>query len=98
MKEPTIFLPQQNHYIPAIAIQRATLRHSISRLAVATRNAPDQICGEARRVGYTGKTEHDFALYRLKIKTGHGQTITLPGFYIVEDGIFLDYEQWRQLQ
>ncbi|HTK05556.1 MAG TPA: hypothetical protein VL485_00150 [Ktedonobacteraceae bacterium] len=99
MKKPVMFLPQQNHYIPAIAIQQATLKHSSGRLAVATKTAPDQICGEARRVGYTGKTENDLALYRLKIKPGHGQpTTTLPGFYIINGGLFLDYEQWKQAQ
>ncbi len=97
MKEPVVLSSQQNHYIPAIAIQRATLKHSVNRLAVATSAAPKQICGEARQVGYTGKSENDLALYRLKIKPGEGQsTVTLPGFYIVEGGLFLDYEEWKQ--
>jgi hypothetical protein len=97
MRESVVLSPQPHYYIPAVAIQRATLKHSANRLAVATDTAPGQICGEARRIGYTGKGENDLALYRLKIKPGQGQpTTTLPGLYIIEGGQFLDYEQWKQ--
>ncbi|HTI13053.1 MAG TPA: hypothetical protein VL461_00585 [Dictyobacter sp.] len=87
----------RNMYIPAVSILRATLRYSANKLPVATMNTPDQICGEARRIGYTGKQAHDLALYRLKVRPGKGaSTITLPGLYILDDGLFQDYEQWQQ--
>ena len=96
MKEQKASLPQ-TIYIPGIPVDRATLKHSLNRLPVALLKQPDHICGEARRVGYTGKEDQDLALYRLKIKANKGlPTITLPGFFIIENGIFRDYEHWYQ--
>src|SRR5437762_4353176 len=87
--------PPQQTYIPTVVIGRITLKHSLYRLPIATANAPDQICGVAQRVGYTGKQENDLAIYRLKVKTGNNlPVITLPGFFVLEQGIFVDYEQW----
>lgn len=92
MSHDLLLQPQQT-YIPAIAIGRATLKHSWSRVPVATSSAPDQVCGEARRIGYTGKKESDLALYRLKIKPHNGSpTMTLPSLYIIADGSFEEYE------
>jgi|YelNatPaOPRAMG01_1025707.scaffolds.fasta_scaffold308760_1 hypothetical protein len=94
-----LLLPSQHTYIPAIGITRATHKHSWGRMGVATVATPDQLCGEARRIGYTGKDDDALALYRLKIKLGGGlPTVTLPSLYIVEDGCFVDYEQWCQAQ
>src|SRR5579883_261441 len=96
MKEPVVLQPQ-HIYIPAVAIARATFKHSWNKLPVATVAAPDHVCGEARRIGYTGKQEGDLALYRLKVKVGKGlPTMTLPSLYIIENGLFVDYEQWQQ--
>ena len=87
--------PPQQTYIPAVAISRITLKHTLYRLPVATRDAPDHICGLAQRVGYTGTKENDLAIYRLKVKIGnHLPVMTLPGFFVLEQGIFVDYEQW----
>ncbi|GCE47899.1 hypothetical protein EI42_06185 [Thermosporothrix hazakensis] len=92
-------LRRQRIYIPAVSINRATLKHSWIRVLVATLDEPEQICGVARRIGYTGKQEDALALYRLKIKQGHGHpTVTLPGIYIIDDGLFQDYEEWKQKQ
>ena len=92
-------LPSQQTYVPAIGIARATLKHSWGRMGVATSATPDQVCGEARRIGYTGKEDDALALYRLKIKLGNGlPTVTLPNLYLVEEGRFIDYEQWCQEQ
>ena len=89
-------LSDQHTYIPSVAIIRATLKYSSNKLPVSTLSNPEQICGEARRIGYTGKLDSDLALYRLKIKMGKEYpTLTLPGLYIIEDGIFQDYEEWR---
>jgi hypothetical protein len=80
-------------HILAIAITHATLKHSWNKVPVATVTAPEQVCGEARRIGYTGKLANDSALYRLKIKQGKGlPTMTLPGLYIIENGMFQEYE------
>jgi hypothetical protein len=94
-----VLLERPHIYVPIIAITRATLKHSWNKISVATATAPNHICGEARRIGYTGKDENDLALYRLKIRPGHGlSTVTLPAIYIIEDGIFQDYEDWKQQQ
>ncbi len=82
----------QQTYIPAVTISSATFKHSWGKVPVATTGAPEHVCGEARRVGYTGKTETDFALYRLKIKSSHGTpTVTLPSFYVIKGGFFVEY-------
>lgn len=86
----------QQSYIPAIAMPRATLRHSLLKLPIAQWTKPDHICGFAQRVGYTGNQDKDLAIYRLKIKNNNNQhTFTLPGLFVIENGIFIDYEQWR---
>lgn len=87
--------PPQPTYIPTIAIGSITQKHSLYRLPIATLDTPDRICGIAQRVGYTGKQDNDLTIYRLKIKTGNNLPVmTLPGFYVLEQGIFVDYEQW----
>ncbi len=97
MKERVSTSPHSHVYMPAIPITRATMKHSWSKLPVTIKSAPETVCGEARRVGYTGTQPHDLALYRLKIKMGNGiPTITLPSFYILDDGVFQDYEHWQR--
>ena len=82
----------QQTYIPAVTISSATFKHSWGKLPVATTGAPERVCGEARRIGYTGKSENDFAIYRLKIKHDNGlPTVTLPNLYIIKDGLFVEY-------
>ena len=98
MNQELVLQPQQT-YIPAIAIRRATLKYSWGRLPVATLSEPKAVCGEARRIGYTGKCDSDLALYRLKIKyADHLPTMTLPGMYIIDQGRFLDYDLWQHAQ
>jgi hypothetical protein len=89
--------PAKQQYIPSIGITRATRKHSWGRLLVATALTPNQPCGQAHRIGYIGQRDDDPTLYRLKIKLGNGlPTVTLPSLYIIEDGTFVDYEQWHQ--
>jgi hypothetical protein len=95
VKDHTVAQAQyaQHTYVPAIAITRATLKHSWGRIPVATVMAPEQVCGEAKRIGYAGKLDSDAAIYRLKIKQGQGlPTVTLPGLYVIENGMFQEYE------
>src|SRR5260370_4000371 len=56
-------------YIPALAIRCATFRSSGNRLPVACADEPNAICGIAQRIGYTGTSDHDLAIYRLKGKS-----------------------------
>ena len=87
----------ENVYIPATNMGSATFRYSLSKVQVAIRNAPELICGFAQRVGYTGSQDKDLAVYRLKVKPGIDLPIvTLPGFFVIENGAFHEYEQWRQ--
>jgi hypothetical protein len=82
-------------YIPAVPILRDTYSKSWSKIPVATMDAPDQICGLAQRVGYTGKLDDDLALYRLKVRVGQfSAVLTIPGFFVIEEGIFEDYDMW----
>ena len=95
--EPQTQATFENVYIPATSIGSATFRHSLSKVQVAIRKAPELICGFAQRVGYTGSQDKDLAIYRLKVKPGKDlPTVTLPGFFVIENGVFLDYEQWCQ--
>ena len=87
----------ENIYIPATHMGPATFRYSLSKVQVAIRKAPELICGFAQRVGYTGSQDKDLAVYRLKVKPRIDlPTVTLPGFFVIENGAFLEYEQWRQ--
>ncbi len=80
-------------YVPECGITQITTRHMMGKVPVVMANEPDHICGFARRIGYTGKTEHDLAIYRLKVAC-NGKVITLPALFVVDGGIFVDYEQW----
>jgi hypothetical protein len=61
---------------------------------IALREAPEHACGAAFRIGYTSSQETDLAIYRLKIKPASGKPlVALPGLYILEEGIFQEYEQ-----
>lgn len=89
--------PSASMYMPAIAVRGATFKHSLAKLEVTVMNEPNEICGMAQRVGYTGSRETDLAIYRLKIRSRHYRsTITLPGFYVIHDGLFIDYERWSK--
>jgi hypothetical protein len=86
-------------YIPLFAMLDATFKHSLSKIQVVAEHAPDHICGTAQRVGYTGSHENDLAMYRLKVRSGNQRsTITLPGFFVIKNGIFIDYESWCKSQ
>jgi hypothetical protein len=86
-------------YVPVPARARMTWGYSLYQLLVAPSDAPDQVCGVARRVGYTGSTPNAPAIYRLRVKTeGKRRTMTLAGFFIVENGAFVEYDRWRSLQ
>lgn len=86
-------------YIPLFAMLNATFKHSLAKIQVAAMQAPDHICGTAQRVGYTGNRESDLAMYRLKVRNGNERsTVTLPGFFVINNGVFIDYESWCKSQ
>lgn len=88
-------LPSLHMYTPAVGITRITAKHAMGKVFVTSTDAPDRICGIARRIGYTGKEANDLAIYRLKIRTDPAaQVVTLPKLFVVDGGIFIDYEQW----
>ncbi len=84
-------------YIPAVPIAQITVRHAMGRVPVAKQGTPNDICGIARRVGYTGTSACDLAIYRLKVKERRNDNaMMLPMLYVVDDGSFVDYDEWRQ--
>ncbi len=88
-------LPSPHLYTPAVGITRITAKHAMGKVFVTSTDAPDRICGIARRIGYTGKQDNDLAIYRLKIKTDPAApVVTLPKLFVVDGGIFIEYEQW----
>lgn len=85
----------QQIFVPTPPIQRITTRQTMGKVQIAPLKQPDCICGIAQRVGYTGKGNEDLATYRLKIKTERSKTfVTLPSVFVVENGIFVDYDTW----
>lgn len=68
------------------------------RIAIALQNKPGEVCGLAYRIGRTGKGDGDSALYRLRLNANlasFGKT-TLPGLFILENGVFVEYVQSAQ--
>lgn len=88
-------IPSQHMYTPAVGITRITAKHAMGKVFVTSTDAPDRICGIARRIGYTGKQDNDLAIYRLKVRSDpSAPVVTLPKLFVVDGGIFVDYEQW----
>lgn len=89
----------QQIFVPTPPIQSITTKHTMGKIQVAPLKQPETICGIAHRVGYTGKGNEDLAIYRLKIKTDHSKIfITLPSIFVVENGVFIDYNTWHSSQ
>lgn len=78
-------------YRPAVAIMRATFKHSLGSIPLVKADMPEAICGRARRIGYCGTQKENLALYRLKIhkQSKNGKvTATLPGLFVLDEGVF----------
>ncbi|MEO9057469.1 MAG: hypothetical protein ABI396_04775 [Ktedonobacteraceae bacterium] len=85
--------PQTQYiFIPAYT---DVLPESMRRLPIVTQVAPDQICGVAHRVGWVGEGSSRQAIYRLKLRLEFASygTAILPGFYILENDIFVEHRQ-----
>ena len=83
--------PEQT-YLPAVIPMVGTLKHSLRKVALARLVAPNQACGVAQRIGYSGTRETDLAIYRLRIRQSPDRhAVILPGFFVLEEGIFRPY-------
>ncbi len=77
-----------------VAVNTGTVASSKRKLSVALDEDPERICGQALRIGYTGSAPTDLALYRLKVKShSEPSTVTLSNLFVLEHGIFREYEQ-----
>jgi hypothetical protein len=87
-------------YRPAIAIQRIPAHEKLyTKLLVAPIDAPTEVCGTAKRIGVTGSRASDLVLYRIKLWTEQKRlNYMLPSLFVVEDGIFLDINDWQAQQ
>jgi hypothetical protein len=80
-------------YMPHTSSRASPLRH----LSIATVTEPEHICGVAERIGYTGKDTQALPMYRLKvIEEGRSDRLMLPFFFVLEKGIFVEYEHWSR--
>jgi hypothetical protein len=90
---------KQTIFVPTPPINRITTKQMLGKISVSPLSSPGDVCGIARRVGYTGKCSDDLATYRLKIRMGSTKVFeTLPSVFVVDDGVFLDYNEWRAKQ
>jgi hypothetical protein len=82
----------QEQYIPVIPDGRSTLTvtHSWKTLPITRSSAPDEVCGSARRVGYSSSQPDALALYRLRAIYRY-RSIMLPGLFAFQDGAFVAY-------
>ncbi len=85
----------QQVYIPAYV---DVLPEATRRSPIVAQETADQICGVALRVGWIGKGGNRRAIYRLKLRMNHARygTATLPGFFVIEDNVFVEYVQHVQ--
>ena len=79
-------------YIPAVAMHQATVSSSMRCLPIARADKPNQVCGVAQRIGYTGMHDDDLAIYRLKVKEKTALRRTLADIFVMKDGMFTVYE------
>lgn len=87
----------QLKFVPMKPFEQITAQHNLKRVMIASMDDPERVCGVARRVGFAGTQASDLALYRLKIMKDDGRTfITLPHWFVVDQGRFINYEEWNQ--
>ena len=84
--------PIQTTQVTYIAFDATTLPKG--KIPIAAQLAPQKICGIARRIGYSESSYNALALYRLKLYTPRPTIMeTLPGYFVLEQGVFRDYTQ-----
>ncbi|SRR6266702_1274442 len=87
------FKEGQPVYVPATVNMPSGPLLDLIRFPIALQETPDQICGTARRVGHAQIAGQRQVLYRLKRKRmfASRKTATLPGFFLLVNGIFVPY-------
>jgi hypothetical protein len=62
-------------------------------LAIASQDAPQQVCGFAFRVGWIRYSDQQ-PIYRLRVsmQPAHSKKVTLPDFFVLEHGVFVAYQ------
>ena len=84
-------------YIAALCPTDAEFPAFLRKVAFATRENPDDICGVALQVGRAGTGKSDPPIYRLKLKASLGlKSLVLPGFFVLNRGVFIPCEQWKR--
>jgi len=92
LKKKVVPIQTSQTYIPAVAMHQATVSSSMRYLPIARADEPNQICGVAQRIGYTGMHDDDLAIYRLKVKEKTALRRTLADIFVMKDGMFTVYE------
>ena len=78
---PDLQGPVSPHYRPGLVRIPGTVKHSLRIVPIALFATPEDVCGMARRVGYTGPLETYLAIYRIKLKRRpEREAVTLPRF------------------
>ena len=85
----------ERQYVPITRedVLELTKARSKKVLSIAYTDVPEERCGSALRIGYTGNEDKDKALYRLKVRGKGKHFFTLPLLYALEGGIFVPYEE-----
>jgi len=100
-EEQEIKKESEQVYIPAAeeGVPDTVLLQMV-RLPIALKEAPTQVCGTARRVGQVYIDGKKQALYRLKLKKPFAgrKTATLPGFFLLTEGLFVPYDPTNEEQ
>lgn len=81
-------------YIPVNVDTLSDSFYLLKTIPLAVQSNPNQVCGVAHRVGYTYKVSVKQPMYRLKLRQSLAskKTATLPGFYILVNGVFVRHE------
>jgi hypothetical protein len=83
----------QTQYVPAVIDAFSEITSLTRRFPIAPQDSPSEICGIAYRVGWIGQRGQNRMLYRLRLSTrvaSYGKA-TLHGFFVLENGIFVEY-------
>jgi hypothetical protein len=81
-------------YIPVNIDTLSDSLYLLKTIPLAVQSNPNQVCGVARRVGYIYRANVKQPMYRLKLRQSLAskKTATLPGFYILVNGVFVRHE------
>jgi hypothetical protein len=78
-------------YMPYGGMRRITAKQSQRHVLVVEARELDHICGLARPIGYTGTSDEDLTIYRLKVSIdGSSASMMLASFFVVNEGIFVE--------